>query len=69
MLYRILSDDTSYPWDPAEPAAANYFDTIETPDELCDLLKDSESQWLQLLRQLESRWENETNNLSRLITD
>ncbi|MEM9483244.1 MAG: hypothetical protein AAGA83_06080 [Cyanobacteria bacterium P01_F01_bin.116] len=69
MLYSILSDDTPYPWNPAEPAAANYFDSIETPDDFCDLLKDSESQWLQLLRQLESHWENESINLPKSITD
>ncbi|MFG6100282.1 hypothetical protein D0962_19265 [Leptolyngbyaceae cyanobacterium CCMR0082] len=69
MLYSILSDDTPYPWNPAEPAAANYFDSIETPDDFCDLLKNSESQWLQLLRQLESHWEDESFNLSKSITD
>jgi hypothetical protein len=65
MLYSILSDDSPYPWNPAEPAAANYFDTIETPDEFCDLLKDSESQWLQLLRQLESHWNDLSISPSR----
>ncbi|MDV3348673.1 hypothetical protein QGP82_08245 [Leptothoe sp. LEGE 181152] len=69
MLYSILSDDTPYPWNHAEPAAANYFDSIETPDDFCDLLKNSESQWLQLLRQLESHWEDESINLSKSITD
>ncbi|MBT9314044.1 hypothetical protein [Leptothoe spongobia] len=57
MLHTILTDDAPYPWNPAEPAAANYFDTIETLTEFYDLLKDNESQWLHLLRQLEPLWE------------
>lgn len=58
MLHSILSDEVSYPWEPTDPAADHYFDTLDSLDEPCEPLHHSESQWLRLLRQLGQIWES-----------
>lgn len=58
MLYSILSDELSYPWDPTDPATDHYFNTLDSLDEPCESSHHNESQWLRLLRQLDQIWES-----------
>ena len=65
MLHSVLSDDTSYLWNPCEPAAAAYLDRLEEASETDDLLEDAfQSQWDSVAKQAEQIWSTTTSDLA-----
>lgn len=65
MLHSVLTEDTSYLWNPHEPHASAYLDKIEEASEVGELFEDAfESQWSKLATQAEQLWSSQSSALA-----
>ncbi|NER82142.1 MAG: hypothetical protein F6K42_21795 [Leptolyngbya sp. SIO1D8] len=68
MLHAVLDNETAYPWNLADPAAASYLDKLEAAFEPGDLSEDIfASQWHQLSQQAEQLWASQGVSLAAVL--
>lgn len=70
MLYAVLEEEAPYPWNPADPDAAAYYETLETAFASEGASSGTfESQWERLLEEANTLWGSHQTTLSASLVE